>query len=242
MFQLTNIINNTYKYFKLITVGIIVFQLNNTQSYSYQTDKKINEIIKKVLETDQKNKSYQAEINIYSKGYYEKGIKTLTEKETRISGLLTFKKPAKVLFKVDQSLDPMAIGSTLLYTGGEKVQVRASGILGLFKVSFRIDDPMFSNARNHKFSFDGLKNLRSGILKADVLGKILRNGKDSFILRVESVIKADPEITHEIYFVDIETYRVLAIEMYVNNNMVSQYSIKNIKANIVKNDNEVFKL
>ena len=236
--------NNFFKYLKFIVISIFVF---NFSSLSYSQDnisrdkKNLDNIIKRVLDVDRKNRSYQADIFIYSKGFYEKGKKTAQEQETRMSGFLTFKKPSSVLFKVNESQDSMARGATLLYTGGKKVQVRASGLLGLVKVSFNIDDPMFSNARNHTFSFDGLKNLRSGIINSELIGKRIRNGKEAYVIKVDPIIKADPEITHEMYFVDTETFRVLAIEMYVNKDMVSQYSVKNMKANILKSD-DVFKL
>lgn len=224
----------------------VIFITNMATDFSFAEDlkskKTLDYVIKKVLEVDKRNRSYEARVNIYSKGFYEKGKKLSEQRETRMSGFLKFKKPLNVLFHVEESDDPMAKGSTLLYTGGEKVQIRASGLFGLIKLSFDINNPMFSNARNHKFSFDGLRNLRYGIVNANLLGTVLRNGRESYILKVVPVNKADSEITHELYFVDMETFRVLCIEMYVNNDMVSQYSIRDIKANFLKNDSEVFKL
>lgn len=236
---------NLFKSLVLSLILIITFNSHNNYSFSQELSKEKKEldyIIKKVLEVDKKNRSYQARVSIYSKGFYEKGRKLENIKETRMSGFLRFKKPINILFKVEESQDPMALGATLLYTGGEKVHIRASGLLGLVKVSFNIDDPMFSNARNHKFSFDGLKNLKQGITNADLLGTIIRNGKKNYILKIIPIIKADPEITHEIYFVEIDTFRVSCIEMYVNKEMVSQYNIKDMKSNFVINESDIFRL
>ena len=56
-----------------------------------------------------------------------------------------------------------------------------------------------------------------------------------------SPVKADSEITHEIYKVDAESFIVLSIRMYVNNDMVSEYAISDINTNIVETK-ELFKL
>lgn len=232
-------------FLKLFLVAIIFFINIDLKAYSNQNakqQKEINYIIKKVLETDKKNYSYEARISLYSKGFYNKGKKLTQLRETRMSGFMKFKRPINVLFKVEESEDRMALGSTLLYTGGDKVYVRASGLLGLIKVSFDINDPIFSNARNHKFSFDGLRNLRNTNINAQLLGKGIKNGEEVYILKVLPLVKADYEITHEIYYVDTNNFRVLGIDMFVNKDLVSQYNVKDIKINSVKNSFDSFDL
>lgn len=235
-------LNKIVKRFIISSLFISTIFSLNSYSQSIKDKKELDYIIKKVLEVDKKNRSYEARVNVYSKGFYEKGKRLNKERETRMSGYLRFKRPMNILFKVEESEDKMALGSTLLYTGGEKVYIRASGFLGFIKLSFNINDPMFSNARNHKFSFDGLKNLRYGINNAELLGTIIRNGQKNYILKVVPINKADPEITHELYFVEVDTYRVSCIEMYVNKDLVNQYNIRDIKSNFIVNESDIFKL
>lgn len=224
----------------IFCIGNIGLNSNANQIAKQQKD--ISYIIKKVLETDKRHYSYEARISLYSKGSYEKGKKLNKVKEVRMSGFMKFKKPLNVLFKVEESEDKMALGSTLLYTGGDKVYVRASGLLGLIKVSFNINNPIFSNARNHKFSFDGLRNLRDKNINIQLLGKGYKNSREVYLLKVIPNIKADSEITHEIYYVDTDNFRVLSIEMFVNKDLVSQYNVTDIKVNSVKNSFESFEL
>lgn len=135
----------------------------------------------------------------------------------------------------------MARGATLLYKGGKEVRVRASGVFGFVPINFDIDNPMFRNSRNHKFTFDGLAAVRNDKANVSLISTSEIHNKKVYVLKVVSPTKADPEITHEIYKVDAKTFVVMSIRMYVNNDMVSEYTIKNINNNIIKNDN-LFKI
>lgn len=223
----------------LLVFTIILSYLNLDKVYSADLDS--SDIVNKILERDKKNKVFQAVISTYSKGYLKNGKKQNSLIESKISGKVTMRKPNTVLFKVLESDDPMARGSTLLYTGGKTVKVKASGLFGFMSFNFNADDPMFTNSRGHKFTFDGLKEIRNPNAKVEVIGESKINNRDMYLLKVISPVKADPEITHEIYKVDKETFVVHSIRMYVNKDMVSEYSLKELKTDIEDSD-DLFKI
>lgn len=224
---------------KILICFILLFNINAMDLENSNDDLKI--IVKKILETDQKHKLLQAKVSTYAKGYYKAGKKLDKIVESRIFGSLTLKKPNMILFKVLDSDDKMAKGSTLLYSGGKNVTIRPSGIFSFMTINFEITNPMFTNSRGHKFSFDGLAGLRNPSTKVELIGTQEINNRKILMLKVISPVKADSEITHEIYKVDAESFIVLSIRMYVNNDMVSEYAISDINTNIVETK-ELFKL
>lgn len=225
---------------KLALIPLVFVNLMGFTDLDEKTDK-VKFIVSKILETDEKNRFIQAEISNYSKGYYKEGKKMPKLIESRVLGKVILKKPNNILFNVLESDNPMARGATLLYKGGKEVRVRASGLFGFVPMNFDIDNPMFRNSRNHKFTFDGLAAVRNDKANVSLISTSEIHNKKVYVLKVVSPTKADPEITHEIYKVDAKTFVVMSIRMYVNNDMVSEYTIKNINNNIIKNDN-IFKI
>lgn len=225
---------------KLALIPLVFVNLMGFTNLDEKTDK-VKFIVSKILETDEKNRFIQAEISNYSKGYYKEGKKMPKLIESRVLGKVILKKPNNILFNVLESDNPMARGATLLYKGGKEVRVRASGLFGFVPMNFDIDNPMFRNSRNHKFTFDGLAAVRNDKANVSLISTSEIHNKKVYVLKVVSPTKADPEITHEIYKVDAKTFVVMSIRMYVNNDMVSEYTIKNINNNIIKNDN-IFKI
>lgn len=225
---------------KLALIPLVFVNLMGFTDLDEKTDK-VKFIVSKILQTDEKNRFIQAEISNYSKGYYKEGKKMPKLIESRVLGKVILKKPNNILFHVIESDNPMARGATLLYKGGKEVRVRASGVFGFVPINFDIDNPMFRNSRNHKFTFDGLAAVRNDKANVSLISTSEIHNKKVYVLKVVSPTKADPEITHEIYKVDAKTFVVMSIRMYVNNDMVSEYTIKNINNNIIKNDN-LFKI
>ncbi|MEK7434767.1 MAG: hypothetical protein AABZ74_16660 [Cyanobacteriota bacterium] len=201
----------------------------------------VKTIIKKIIETDQKNTLLTAVVSTYSKGYYHLGKKTDKLIEKKMSGRITTKKPKMILFKVLETDDKMAKDSTLLYTGGKDVKIKPGGIFRFMTITYKIDDPIFLNSRNHKFTFDGLTGVKDPLSKVELIGTSEVNNRKIYMLKVVSPTKADPEITHEIYKVDAKSFVVLSIRMFVNTDLVSEYSIKDINTNI-QDSPELFKL
>ena len=198
----------------------------------------VNYILAKMAEVDKATKVFQATFSNYSKGYYKEGKKTEAIHEETITARMTFEKPLKVFLDVIDSPKDIAIGSKLLYTGGDNVKVRAAGILGLIPVSFSINDPMFSDTRNHKIlaTVDGLKRIIKDDTKAEIIGMSEINGREVYLIKIDAKEKLDPQITHEIMGVDSQTFVVLLNEMYVNDELVSQYKVTDIKTNIELED------
>ncbi|MFN8671905.1 MAG: hypothetical protein U0457_07465 [Candidatus Sericytochromatia bacterium] len=227
---------NTFFKILIILSFFIMFS-----GFSENTEDKVKNIIHKILETDVKNKFLEANVTTYSKGYYKLGKKTDKLIEKRISGKIIMKKPKKILFKVSESDDPMAVGSTLLYLGGKEIKIKPGGAFSFMRLNYNIDDPIFLNSRNHKFTFDGLGAVKHRDAKAELIGENEINHKKVYILKVVSPTKADPEITHEIYKIDAQSFVVLSIRMYVNNDMVSEYTIRDIN-NKLNDSEELFKL
>lgn len=194
----------------------------------------IDYIFTKMIDADNNNHVFQALFSNYSKGYYHDGKRTDSVNEETITAKLTFQKnPLNALIEVIDSPKEIAVGSKLLYTGGDKVKVKAAGILGLVPVSFSINDPMFSDTRNHKIlaTLDGLKRIIRNDTKAEIVGMSEINGREIYVIKIIAYEKLDSEITHEIIGVDAETFIVLLNEMYVNDDLVSQYIVKDIKIN-----------
>lgn len=234
------------KLLEVIMISLLVpfisklsFAQNLNSQFSYQenfrTDKlTAKQIIQKMLEADSKNKIFQAIFSNYSKGDMKNGKHTGQIREETIIAKMTFKKPNNAILNVIDSPDYMAKGATLIYLGGDKVKVKAAGVWGLFPLTFSINNPMFENTRGHKplTALIGLSRISRNDAKVELNGITYYNGKKVYILKVETPEKLDPEITHEIYLVDAETFIVLSAEMYVNKEMVSQYRVKDIKTNI----------
>ncbi len=191
-------------------------------------------LIKKMFEVDAKNKTFRAVFTNYSKGYYQDGKRVNTIHESVIKAKITFQKPLNALLEVIDSPKEIAKGSTLLYTGGDKVKVRAAGILGIIPINFSIDDPMFSDTRNHKIlaTIDGLKRIKEEGTKIELAGISKLNNREVYLLKIDTPKKLDSEITHEIYGVDSETFVVMLNEMYIGDEMVSQYMVQDIQTNI----------
>jgi hypothetical protein len=160
--------------------------------------------------------------------------KTLNLNEEVTIANLTYQKPNNALIEVIQSPKEIAVGSKLLYNGTNKVKVKAAGLLGIFPINFSIDDPMFSNTRNHKIldTLDGLKRIIKNDTKAEIIGTSTINDKEIYLIKVIASEKPDKEITHEIFGVDTTNFVVLLNEMYINDDLVSQYIVKDIKLNI----------
>ncbi len=199
----------------------------------------VDYIFSKMLETDNSIRVFQATFTNYSKGYYKEGKKTNSIHEATIKAKMTFKKPLNVLLDVISSPKEIAVGSRLLYTGGDKVKVKAAGILGLITVSFSINDPMFSDTRNHKIlaTIDGLRRVIQDDTKAEIIGMSEINGREVYLIKIDAKEKLDSQITHEVMGVDSQTFIVLLNEMYVNDELVSQYMVSDIKTNIDLDDN-----
>ena len=201
-----------------------------------------NDLIKglfdKMIEKDKSIKVFQATFSNYSKGYYQEGKKTDSLHEETIVAHMTLEKPLNVLLEVIESPKQIAVGSKLLYTGGENVKVKAAGILGLIPVNFSINDPMFSDTRNHKIlsTVDGLTRITKPDTKYEMIGVSEINGREVYMIKVDASEKLDPEITHEVIGVDTETFIVLLSEMYVDEELVSQYMVKDIKTNVELED------
>lgn len=194
----------------------------------------IDYIISKTIESDKKNKIFQAIFSVYSKGYYKDGIKLNRINEETVTAKMTYQKPNNALIEVIDNPKEMAKGATLLYNGSDKVKVKAAGILGLIPINFSINDPMFKNARNHKIldALEGLDRLFKETNKIEVLGVSELNGKQMYMLKIIADKKPDNEITHEVIGIDVETFIVLLNEMYINDDLVSQYIVKDINTNI----------
>lgn len=194
----------------------------------------INYILEKLIEADQRNQCFEMVFTSYSKGYYLDGIRTEKKNESLIKAKMILKRPMNVLLEVIESPKDIAIGSTLLYTGGNKVKVKARGILGLIPVTFSINDPMFSDTRNNQIltMLNTIERITNKSTNIDLEGTGEINGREIYILRVNSVIKPDSEITHEIYGVDSETFIIILNEMYIGNELVSQYKVESIKTDL----------
>lgn len=193
----------------------------------------IEYIIRKMNVSLKNIHSYQLSFSSYSRGKFNKGIKG-REREELIKGKISYQEPANFRIKVTESPEKIARGATIIYTGGEKLKVKASGILGIIPVSFDIENPLFANARGHQiFHFlNNLERINSKGNEIEFLGVSEINGRKSYILKVKPIIKADPEITHELYAIDSESFVILLNEMYVGEKMVSQYEVKEIKNNV----------
>lgn len=231
--------NNKYLYSIALSVFIVFSSIGFVKAEEKREN--IKYIIDRILETDRRNKFVKAEISNYSKGYYKDGKKVSQIVESRVYGKVILRKPYTTLFQVLESTNPMAVGAKLLYKGGKEIKVRASGLFGFIALNFDIDDPMFRNSRNHKFTFDGLGAIRNSKADVTLLSTSEINNKKVYVLKVVSPTKADSEITHEIYKVDAETFVVLSIRMYVNNDMVSEYTINNLDTSRIKGD-DIFKI
>lgn len=206
----------------------------NNKIQQNTTDKLTQTILKNMIKADENNKVYEATFTNYSKGRMKNGKDTGQTREVIIKARMTLKKPATVKMNVMESPEAMARGSTLLYTGGEKVKVRAGGLLSIIPVNFDVKDPMFENARGHTImsSFDGIKRLLLKETKLELLGTSNIGDKKIYLLKAIPPEKLDPEITHEVYSVDSKSFIVLSVEMFVNKDMVFQYKVEDIKTNI----------
>ncbi|MEM4398135.1 MAG: hypothetical protein QW757_05955, partial [Candidatus Woesearchaeota archaeon] len=206
----------------------------NSSNLDNNNEKLVQTILKNMIKADENNKIYEATFTNYSKGRMKNGKDTGQIREVTIKARMTLKKPRNVKMYVIESPEPMARGATLLYTGGNKVKVKASGVLGLIPVSFDVNDPMFENARGHTImsSFDGIRRLLLKDTKIEILGTSYIGDKKVYLLKVIPAEKLDNEITHEVYSVDINTFIVLSVEMFVNKDLVFQYKIDDIKTNI----------
>lgn len=229
-------------YFLLFLLGINDMAIAYNYQISSISTKRLDiseyELLKKMIITDKNNKTFESTFTVYSKGDMKDGKHTGVKKEVKFKSKLYFKKPLKALLKVIDTPDLMAKGSTLLYTGGEKIKVKAGGLLSIFTVSFDINSTMFQNTRGHNLlmTLDGLNRLNNpkSKLKIKGIGKI--EERDVYILEVDAFEKPDSEITKEVFYVDTENYIVLCSEMYDNNELVLQYKLDYIKTNIDLND------
>lgn len=212
----------------------------NTMNQDLKNNRKdyIEYIVSKTIEADKNNKVFQATFSVYSKGYYKEGVKTDHINEETVVAKLTYQKPDNALIEVIDINKDLAKGAKLLYDGSEKVKVKAAGLLGLIPVSFSVYDPMFKNARNHNIldALEGLDRLLNKTSKIEVLGVSEVEEKQMYMLKIIADKKPDPEITHEIIGVDSETFVVLLNEMYIKDDLVSQYMVKDIKTNIQLED------
>jgi len=222
----------------------IAYPYNNSKILDdYKNDININELIKKMIIAEQSNKAFESIFTVYSKGDIRDGKHTGIDREFRIKAKLYFKNPLNVLLKVIDSTDIIAKGSTLLYTGGEKVKVKAGGLLGLITVYFNVNSPIFQNTRGHNLlmTLEGLKRISHSSSKLKILGRTKIDNRNAYVLEVDAYQKPDPEITKELFYVDTQNYIVLCNEMYEGNDLVFQYKLDYINTNVNLNAS-LFKL
>lgn len=146
-----------------------------------------------------------------------------------------FESPRKSVFTVIKHSIGAIAGAKMVWTGGDKLKVKAGGVLGLFPLELPLDDAKATTNREWRLDqLDHVSMLERALSPKATLklaGKTTINGKEVYMIK-QTGNTLEAEITEENIAVDTKDFYVVANEMYSGKDLVFQIKINMEAVNV----------
>jgi len=146
-----------------------------------------------------------------------------------------FEAPRKSVFNVVKHSISAVAGAKMIWDGGDKVKVKAGGVLGLFPLELALTDSKMTTNRDWKLDqLDHVAALERALSPKATLklaGKTTINGREVYMIK-QTGNTIDGEVTEENIAIDSKEFYIVANEMYAGTDLVFQLKINVESVNI----------
>jgi len=183
-------------------------------------------VLLKSKETYDALNSYSATLTMYTKRN-DKDFADSSEVITSESKMI-FQQPRNTSILAIKHSISAAAGAKMVWTGGDTVNLKASGILGLLPLSFKLNDKTITTNRGWRLDQMDHVGILSRVLDSKaqqtLAGKSKVNDRDVYVIKVTGN-PLDEFVTEEDVYIDMKNFTIVGDQCYSDKELIFQVKL-----------------